>query len=115
MLLSVGRAGNFNVHCNHACMPDVSFSERHETIDVVEFHAGRQRSYSTLIKDAKKESKSVEKRDNGMVRAVTARHPLLTQLHTTPALLVPRWQAWAHRRAAATHTGDLASTGLLAF
>ena len=78
---------------NHACMPDVSFSERHQTIDVVEFYASRQRSYSTLIKDGEKESKSVEKRDNGKVRAVTARHSLLTQLHTTPALLVPRWQA----------------------
>ena len=72
-------------------------------------------SYSTLIKDAEKESKSVEKRDNGgKVRAVTARHPLHTQLHTTPTLLVPRWQAWAYRRAAATRAGDLASTGLLA-
>ena len=72
-------------------------------------------SYSTLIKDAEKESKSVEKRDNGgKVRAVTARHPLHTQLHTTPTLLVPRWQAWTYRRVAATRAGDLASTGLLA-
>ena len=23
---------------NHACMPDLSFSERHENMDVVEFH-----------------------------------------------------------------------------
>ena len=71
-------------------------------------------SYSTLIKDAEKESKSLVKRDNGKVREVTARHPLHTQLHTTPTLLVPRWQAWAYRRAAATRAGDLASTGLLA-
>ena len=34
---------------NHACMPDVSFSETHQTTDVVEFHVGRQKSYSTLI------------------------------------------------------------------
>ena len=40
---------------NHACMPDVSFSERHETIDVVEFHVGRQKSYSTLILDTEKD------------------------------------------------------------
>ena len=44
---------------------------------------GMQRSYSTLIKDAKKESKSLEKRDNGMVRAVTARHPFVTAAHDT--------------------------------
>ena len=34
---------------NHACMPDVSSSECHQTIDVVEFHVGRQKSYSILI------------------------------------------------------------------
>ena len=27
---------------NHACLPDVSSSDCHETIDVVEFHVGRQ-------------------------------------------------------------------------
>ena len=43
-------------------MPDVSFSQRHQTIDVVEFHVGRQKSYSTLILDIEKESKSLEKR-----------------------------------------------------
>ena len=36
---------------NHACMPDVSFSQRHQTSDVVESHVGRQKSYSTLILD----------------------------------------------------------------
>ena len=44
-------------------------------------------------------------------------HPLLFyawNLPTTPGLLVPTWQAWAYRRAAATHTGELASMGLLA-
>ena len=72
---------------------------------------GRTSSYCTLIKDAEKESKSVEKRDNGgKVRAVTVRHPLHTQLHTTPALLVPRWQAWAYRHAAATDSPHLASS-----
>ena len=73
---------------NHACVPDVSFSQRHQTIDVVEFHVGRQKSYSTLILDTEKESKSLEKRDNGKVCPVTARHPLHTQLHTTSGLLV---------------------------
>ena len=34
---------------NHACMPDASSSECHQTIGVVEFHVGRQKSYSTLI------------------------------------------------------------------
>ena len=48
-------------------MPDVSFSHRHQTIDDVEFHVGRQKSYSTLILDTEKESKSLEKRDNGKV------------------------------------------------
>ena len=84
---------------NHACMPDLSFSQRHQTIDVVECHVGWQKSYSALIIDAEKESKSPEKRDNDKVCAVTARHPLHTQLHTTPSLLVPTWQAWAYRRA----------------
>ena len=43
-------------------MPDVSFSEGHQTIDVVEFHVGRQKSYSALILDTEKESiKSPEK------------------------------------------------------
>ncbi len=33
---------------NHACLPDVSSSDCHETIDVVEFHVGRQNSDCTL-------------------------------------------------------------------
>ena len=74
----------------------------------------KAKSYSTLIIHAEKESKPLEKRDNGKVCALTARHPLHTQLHTTLALLVPTWQAWAYRRAAATHTADLATMGLLA-
>ena len=74
----------------------------------------KAKSYSTLIIHAEKESKPLEKRDNGKVCALTARHPLHTQLHTTPALLVPTWQAWAYRRVAATHTADLATMGLLA-
>ena len=73
---------------NHACVPAVSFSQRHQTIDVVELHVGRQKSYSTLILDTEKESKSLEKRDNGKVCPVRARHPLHTQLHTTSGLLV---------------------------
>ena len=89
---------------NHAaCIPDLSFSQRHQTIDVVECHVGWQKSYSALIIDAEKESKSSEKRDNDKVCAVTARHPLHTQLHTTPGLLVPIWQAWAYRRAASKY------------
>ena len=48
---------------NHACLPDVSSSERHQTIDFVEFHVGRQKSYSTLILHTEKESKSPEKRE----------------------------------------------------
>ena len=48
---------------NHACMPDLSFSERHQTIDFVQFHVGRQKSYSTLILHTEKESKSPEKRE----------------------------------------------------
>ena len=47
---------------NHACMPNVSFSEKHQTIDVVEFHVGRQKSYSTLILDTEKESVSGKER-----------------------------------------------------
>ena len=43
-------------------MPDVSFSEKHQTIDVVEFHVGRQKSYSTLILDTEKESVSGKER-----------------------------------------------------
>ena len=46
---------------NHACMPDVSFSERRENIDVADFHVGRQKSYSRLMKHAEKESKPLEK------------------------------------------------------
>ena len=69
-------------------MLDVSFNQRHQTIDVVEFHVERQKSYSTLIIDTEKESKSLEKRDNGKVCPVTARHPLPTQLHTRSGLLV---------------------------
>ena len=97
---------------NQAYMPDGSFIERQQTIDFVEFHVRRQKSYSTLILDTEKESKSLEKRDNGKVCPVRARHPLHTQLHTTSGLLVRLWQGiWAYRRAAATHTGDLASMG----
>ena len=99
---------------NHACMPDVSFSERRENIDVAEVHVGRQKSYSRFMKHAEKESKPLEKTDNGKVCAVTARHPWHTQLHTTPGLLVPTRQAWDNRRAAATHTAALATMGLLA-
>ena len=40
---------------NHACMPDVSFSERRENIDVAEVHVGRQKSYSRFMKHAEKE------------------------------------------------------------
>ena len=47
----------------HAYIPDLSFSERHQTIDFVQFHVGRQKSYSTLILHTEKESKSPEKRD----------------------------------------------------
>ena len=99
---------------NHACIPDVSFSERRENIDVAEFHVGWQKSYSRFMKHAEKESKPLEKRDNGKVCAVTARHPWHTQLHTTPVLLVPTLHVWGNRRAVATHTAALATMGLLA-
>ena len=66
---------------NHACMPDLIFSKRHQTIDFVQLHVGRQKSYSTLILHTEKESKSPEKREtNRKVCAVTARHPLHIQL-----------------------------------
>ena len=52
---------------NHAWIPDVSSSEWHETIDVVEFHVGRQKSYCTLILVSEKEAKSLQMRGNGKV------------------------------------------------
>ena len=68
--------------------PTLALRERHQTIDVVEFHVERQKSSYSLIIDTEKESKSLEKRDNGKVCPVTARHPLPTQLHTRSGLLV---------------------------
>ena len=83
-------------------------------VRILTFHVGRQKSYSRFMKHAEKESKPLEKTDNGKVCAVTARHPWHTQLHTTPGLLVPTLQVWANRRAVSTHTAALATMGLLA-
>ena len=83
-------------------------SVRHKTTDVVDFHVGRQKSYSTLILDTEKESlKSLEERDNGEVCVAIFQHPLHTELYTTPGLLLHAWEARTYRRATDTHTGDL--------
>ena len=94
-------------------MPDVSSSEWHQTIDVVEFHVGRQNSYCTLILDWEKEAKSLQKSGNGKVCPVTARRGLHSELHTRSDLSVVigmTWRAWACWRAAATAAPRLASS-----
>ena len=94
-------------------MPDVSSSEWHQTIDVVEFHVGRQNSYCTLILDSEKEAKSLQKSGNGKVCPVTARRGLHSELHTRSDLSVVigmTWRAWACWRAAATAAPRLASS-----
>ena len=68
---------------NHACMPDVSFSERRENIDVAEVHVGRQKSYSTLIIDTGKESKSLEKRQRQGLSGYSAAPLAYTAAHDT--------------------------------
>ena len=55
---------------NHACMPDVSSSDC-QTVDVVEIHVGRQKSFSTMILVSEKEPKSLQKRGYGKVCPVT--------------------------------------------
>ena len=98
---------------NHAWIPDVSSSEWHQTIDVVEFHVVRQKSYCTLILVSEKEAKSLQKRGNGKVCPVTARRGLHSELHTRSGLSVVlgmTWRAWACWRAAATDAPRLASS-----
>ena len=71
-------------------MPNVSFSEYHQPIDVVQLVAYGKAEFLVriFILVTEKESKPLEKRDNGKVCAVTARHPLHTQLHTRSGLSV---------------------------
>ena len=52
-------------------MPDVSFSDEHQSIGVLELHVGTQKSESILILVIEKESKSLEKISNGKVCPVT--------------------------------------------
>ena len=97
---------------NHACMPDVSSSDC-QTVDVVEIHVGRQKSFSTMILVSEKEPKSLQKRVNGKVCPVTARRGLHSALHTRWGLSVVigmTWQALAFRRAAATDAPHLVSS-----
>ena len=57
---------------NHACMPHVSSSECHHTIDVVVCHVGRQNSYSHCDIGLKERTKVTAKRGNGKVFPITA-------------------------------------------
>ena len=112
---------------NHACMPDLSFSETHQTIDVVEFHVGRQKSYSTVIIDAEKESKSLGKKETTarFVRLQRGtpcihsrtRHRLCWNQHgkhgpigAQRPLTQVTWQVGAYWRAAATDSPHLVSS-----
>ena len=52
-------------------MPDVSFSDEHQSIGVLELHVGTQKSESILILVIEKESKSLEKISSGKVCPVT--------------------------------------------
>ena len=123
----------------HACMPDVSFTwetsdywcrrvpcgkaevllhidHRHwERIEVTGKERQRQgHTPNTAFRHLPPVLKEVCRKPLfgvcGKVCPVTARHPLHTQLHTRSGLLVWLWQAWANRRAAATHSPPLASS-----
>ena len=78
---------------NHSCAWTLALV----SIDVLELHMGRQKSYSILILVVEREWKSLEKLGKGEVCLVTVEHGLYSAPHEMGLLAVigSTWQAWA--------------------